>query len=110
MKIRLATSFIALSTALAAPAMADVTAADVLSNQQAFYGAMGVSLTGDLSGDTLSNPQMNVIFPDGVASLQIATTGDVTMSDVGDGSVLISYPSPLLLSVSGGARGEGAFS
>ncbi|MDB4213265.1 DUF2125 domain-containing protein [Octadecabacter sp.] len=110
MKTRLATSFIALSTAFAAPAMADVTAADVLSNQQAFYGAMGVSLSGDLSGDTLSNPQMNMIFPQGAASLQIATAGDVTMSDMGDGSILISYPSPLLLSVSGGAQGEGAFS
>jgi hypothetical protein len=110
MKTRLATSLIALSTAIAAPAMADVTAADVLSNQQAFFGAMGVSLSGELSGDTLSNPEVNVIFPQGIASMQIVTTGDVTLSDNGSGTVLITYPSPMDLSVSGGAQGEGSFS
>lgn len=109
MKTRLATSFIALSTAFAAPAMADVTAADVLSNQQAFFGAMGVSLSGDLSGETLSNSQMNIVLPQGVASMQITTTTDVTMADNGDGSVLITYPSPMALSFSGGAQGEGSF-
>ncbi|MCF2871347.1 DUF2125 domain-containing protein [Octadecabacter sp. G9-8] len=110
MKIRLATSFIALSTAFAVPAFADVTAADVLSNQKAFYSALGVSLSGELSGDTFSNPEMNIVFPQGVASMQVMINGDVTMADNGDGSVLITYPSPMTLSVSGGAEDEGSFS
>ena len=57
MTYRLATSFIALSSALAVPAMADVNAADVWSNQQAFYGSMGATLSGELSGEQLTNPQ-----------------------------------------------------
>jgi len=110
MNTRFATSLIALTTAIAAPAMADVTPADVLSNQQAFYGAMGVTLSGDLSDGVISGAELNMVFPEGVAGMQISTTADVTLAEQNDGSVLISYPSPMDLTVSGGADGEGSFS
>ncbi|SMX41905.1 DUF2125 domain-containing protein [Octadecabacter ascidiaceicola] len=108
MTYRLATSFIALSTALAAPAMADVTAADVWSNQQALYASMGASMSGEISGDQLINPEINVILPAGVASFQIKTDA-VTMIENGDGSVTIEYPSPMTITFAGGAEGEGSF-
>lgn len=108
MKTRLATSMIALSTALAAPAMADVTAADVWSNQQALYKSMGVTLAGDLSGDMLNNPEMNIIFPMGSASIQIKADG-VMMMENADGTVTISYPSPLNIAIAGGVPNEGSF-
>jgi len=106
---RLATSAIALSTAFAAPAFADVTAADVWSNQQAFYTAMGVTLSGELDGGTLRAPQLNMILPQGIASLQITTDAAVTLTDNSDGTVSITYPSPMTISMAGGAREEGSF-
>ncbi|MFB1024028.1 MAG: DUF2125 domain-containing protein, partial [Octadecabacter sp.] len=109
MTYRLATSFIALSTALAGPALADVNAADVWSNQQALYGAIGATLSGDISGDQLNNPEINVILPQGVASFQIKTES-VTMTENRNGTVTINYPSPMMISVAGGAPGEGSFS
>jgi hypothetical protein len=109
MTYRLATSFIALSTALAGPALADVNAADVWSNQQALYGAIGATLSGDISGDQLNNPEINVILPQGVASFQIKTDS-VTMTENRNGTVTINYPSPMMISVAGGAPGEGSFS
>ena len=109
MKTRLATSVIALSTALAAPAMADVTAADVWSNQQNYFGAMGVNLGGQLSGDMLTNPEVNIVLPQGIASLQIKTDA-ISMADNGDGTVTISYPSPMTMTVAGGVSNEGSFS
>ena len=108
MTYRLATSFIALSTALAAPAMADVNAADVWSNQQALYASISATLSGDLSGDQLSNPEVNVILPEGIASFQIKTDA-VTMTENSDGSVTVEYPSPMTVTVAGGAAGEGSF-
>lgn len=109
MKTRLATSFIALSTAIATPALADVTAADVFSNQQAFYNAMGVNMGGQLSGGMLTNPEINIILPQGIASLQIKTDA-VNMANNNDGTVTISYPSPMTFTVAGGAPNEGSFS
>ncbi|AKS47586.1 hypothetical protein SAMN05444287_2760 [Octadecabacter temperatus] len=109
MTYRLATSFIALSTALAAPALADVNAADVWSNQQALYAGMGATLSGEISGDQLVNPEINVILPEGIASFQIKTDA-VSMIENSDGSVTIEYPSPMTLTVAGGAQGEGSFS
>jgi len=104
------TSFIALSAVLCAPAaMADVSAADVWANQQAFYDAMGVSLSGGLTDAGLSTPEMNVIFPEGVASLQITTDNTVSMIENSDGTVTISYPSPMAITVAGGVPGEGSF-
>lgn len=108
MTYRLATSFFALSTAIAAPAMADVNAADVWSNQQALYGSMGATLSGDLSGEQLSNPEINIILPQGIASFQIKTDA-VTMTENNDGSVTVEYPSPMTVTVAGGAPNEGSF-
>ncbi|MCW1952067.1 MAG: DUF2125 domain-containing protein [Octadecabacter sp.] len=109
MTYRLATSIIALSTAFVTPAMADVSAADVWSNQQALYSSMGATLSGDLSGDQLTNPEINVILPEGIASFQIKTD-TVTITENSDGSVTVEYPSPMTVTVAGGAAGEGNFS
>jgi hypothetical protein len=109
MKTRLATSLIALSTAFATPSFADVTAADVWSNQQALYSAMGITLSGELSGDQMTGVEMNVVLPQGIASMQV-TADPFTMTENGDGSVTISYPSPMTITVAGGAQGEGSFS
>ena len=103
----LTTSLIALSAALATPALADVTAADVWANQQALIDAAGGTLAGDLSGGSVT-PELNFILPDGVASFQI-TADAISMTDNGDGSVTISYPSPMAFTMSGGAKGEGSF-
>ncbi len=106
---RLATSFIALSAAFATPAMADVSAADVWANQQSLYSSFGASLGGTLSGDQLIDPQINVVLPQGVASFQIKTD-TITLSENSDGTVTISYPSPMTITVSGGVPNEGSFS
>jgi len=106
---RLATSFIALSTAFAAPALADVSAADVWSNQQALYNSVGATLSGDLSDGQLNNPEINVILPQGIASLQIKAE-TVSMTENGDGTVTITYPSPMTVSFAGAAGDEGSFS
>ncbi|AGI70069.1 hypothetical protein OAN307_c47230 [Octadecabacter antarcticus 307] len=106
---RLATAFITLSTGFAAPALADVNAADFWSNQQAFYGALGATLSGDMSGDQLNNPEINVILPQGIVSFQIKAD-NVTMTDNSDGTVTINYPSPMTISIAGGVADEGGFS
>ncbi len=103
----LTTSLIALSAALATPALADVTAADVWANQQALIDAAGGTLAGDLSGGSVT-PELNFILPEGEASFQI-TADAISMTDNGDGSVTISYPSPMAITMSGGAKGEGSF-
>lgn len=108
MNTRLATSLIALSTAFAAPAMADVTAADVFANQQAFYEAMGITLNGTLENGQLTNPEMNVILPMGIATFQVKTDA-VTMTDNSDGSVTVAYPSPMTLTMAGGVQDGGSF-
>jgi len=109
MTTRLATSFIALSTAFAAPAFADVSAADVFSNQQAYYSALGMTLNGEIVGDQVTSPEINIIFPQGIASLQI-TADNISLIENRDGTVTISYPSPLNASVKGGVSGEVSFS
>lgn len=108
MNTRLATSLIALSTAFATPVIADVTAADVWSNQQAYYAAMGVSLNGTLSGNQLTNPEINAILPMDMGSFQIVSD-NVTMMENGDGTVSITYPSPMAITFAGGIADEGAF-
>lgn len=104
---RLATSFIAISAGLATPVFADVTAADVWSNQQALFSSMGGTLSGDLADGSV-DPELNFIFPEGAASFQVKATG-ITMAENGDGSVTVTYPSPMTIVISGGAAGEGSF-
>ncbi|MBT8411222.1 MAG: DUF2125 domain-containing protein [Octadecabacter sp.] len=107
MQTRLLTSFIALSTSLSAPVFADVTAADVWANQQAYLGALGINASGTLTADTLTDPILNIVLPMAAATLQI-TTDPVTFEENSDGSVTISYPSPMTLSFAGGVQGEGS--
>ncbi len=108
MTLKLTTSFIAASAVFATPAFADVSAADVWSNQQSFYAAMGGTLNGELSADGTVSPVANFILPLGAGSFQVKM-GSITLTENNDGSVEITYPSPLNLSVSGGIAGEGSF-
>ncbi|SLN35238.1 DUF2125 domain-containing protein [Pseudooctadecabacter jejudonensis] len=97
----------ALGTVLASPALADVTAADVWANQQALISAAGGTLSGDLSDGSVA-PELNFILPQGAGSMQL-TADAISMTDNADGSVTISYPSPMNFTISGGAAGEGSF-
>ena len=104
----LATSLFALSTTLVTPAFADVTAADVWANQQSLYGALGGTLSGELSGDGTVSPVASFILPNGFGSFQIKL-GQIALSENADGSVTIDFPSPLKASFAGGITGEGSF-
>ena len=106
----LSTSVIALCTALAAPALADVNAADVWANQQTLYAGMGITLSGNLADDALSGVMANIILPQGLASMQISTDATVTMADNGNGTVTVTYPSPMTIKVAGAVQDEGSFS
>jgi len=107
MTYRLTSSLIALTTALSSPAIADVTATDVWANQQALISAAGGTLAGTVANGSVT-PELNIILPDGAASLKL-TADAISMTDNADGSVTISYPSPMKVSVAGGVRGEGNF-
>lgn len=109
MTFRSTTTALALTTALTTPALADVSPADVLSNQQALFTAVGATLSGNLNGDQLNNPQLNVILPEDWGGLQV--TGEaLTMTENGDGTVTISYPSPMNITIAGGLKDAGSFS
>ena len=98
---RTRTGALALCTALVAtPTLADVTTADVLANQQAYMGAMGITLVGALDGDVLRAPKLTGVLPMGVGGFEI-TGPDVTMISNGDGTVSITYPSPAKIAFSG---------
>ena len=107
---RLASSVIALSTVLAAPAFADVSAADIWANQQALHSGMGITLDGELNGDTVSGITATAVLPMGIANVQVSTDAELTMSDNGDGTVTVTFPSPMTVTVSGQAQGEDPFS
>lgn len=108
MPIKLTTSLLALSAAMATPVLADVTAADVWSNQQSLYAAFGGTLNGELSADGNVSPVANFILPNGFGSLQVKLS-EITFAENNDGSVTITYPSPMNVSVAGGIAGEGSF-
>lgn len=108
MTTRLATSLIALSAGLATPALADVTAADVWANQQAFYSSMGMTLDGIQSSASLINPEISLSLPGGAGNMSINTVA-LTMTDNGDGTIKISYPSPMAITIQGDAESEGSF-
>ena len=106
---RLSTSVIALSTTLAAPAFADVTAADIWANQQALYEGMGVTLSGDLNGNSVSGINVDIVFPQNVASSRVSMAEPLTMTPNGDGTVTITYPSPMTINIDARADGEDPF-
>lgn len=108
MKFRVSTSVIALCAASTAPALADVTAADVWANQQALYSSSGLTLSGQVNGDELVAPQFSAILPQGIASFQVSTDATIAMVSNSDGTVTITYPSPMTLSFAGGVAGEGS--
>ncbi len=108
MTLKLTTSLVAISAALATPALADVTAADVWSNQQALYAAFGGTLSGEMTPEGAVSPEVNFILPEGAGSLQIKMD-PITLDENNDGSVTITWPSPMTILVAGGISGEGTF-
>ena len=108
MTLKLTTSLVALSAVLATPVFADVTAADVWTNQQNLFASMGGTLSGDLAADGTVSPELNFILPEAFGSLQIKADA-ITLSENGDGSVTITYPSPMTVSIAGGIANEGSF-
>lgn len=108
MTLKLTTSAAAVTLFCAAPAFADVTAADVWANQQALYTALGGTLNGTLGADGTISPELNLILPQGAGSMQVRL-GDISLTENGDGGVTITYPSPLNLTIAGGIAGEGSF-
>lgn len=102
------TSSLALATAFAGQSMADVTAADIWANQQAYLGSIGLRPNGTLSGNVLSNTEVNAVFPMGVGSFQIKGP-DISMVDNADGTVTITYPSPSDITLSGFIQDAGQF-
>lgn len=108
MTFKRTTSLVALTAAMATPALADVTAADVWSNQQSFYAAMGGTLSGELAADGTVSPELNFILPNAFGSLQLKMS-PITLSENSNGSVTITYPSPTTFSVAGGISSEGSF-
>jgi len=108
MNLKHTTSIAALTALLASPALADITAADVWANQQSLYGAYGGTLSGELSADGTVSPVLNLILPEGIGSLQISV-GEISLTEERNGSVTITYPSPMTFSVAGGIAGEASF-
>ena len=108
MSRKLTTSLLALSTGLATPAFADVTAADVWANQQSLYSAYGGTLSGELSADGTVSPIAKFNLPLGFGSFQVKL-GTITLTENNDGTVTTVLPSPLNVSLSGEIAGEGSF-
>lgn len=110
MNRRLTTSVIALCAASATPVMAEVTAADVFANQQALMGSMGMTLSGDVTDNQLIAPEVNAILPQGLGSFQISTDATIDMVSNSDGTVTITYPSPMDIKIAGaGFGGQDSF-
>lgn len=101
---------LALTTALVAgPALADVTAADVFANQQAYLGALGMTFSGTLDGDTLRSPKITAALPMGAGGFEI-TAPDITMTENGDGTVTLSYPGQMSVGFAGFVQEAGSAS
>ncbi|NNE80134.1 MAG: DUF2125 domain-containing protein [Silicimonas sp.] len=100
------TSILAL---MAGPALADLTAEDVLAdqlNQMSMYG-IDVETTGQSrSGDTLTVDGLAITaeIPEGSFTM---TVGGAQFTEQGDGTVVMSYPAEIPITVSGeGPEGE----
>lgn len=93
-------------------AFADITAADVWADWQAYLGGMGYEVTGDqsTSGDvtTIANMTMGMALPDAEGQFNM-TIPEMTLTENGDGTVNIGFPDSFPVSISGEADGE-AFS
>ncbi len=83
-------------------AMADVAAEDVWTNMQALYGAWGAEMSGSTarSGDTftVTDAVLAVTFPVIEGGVRM-TLPDMTLVDLGDGTVSISMPDTYLIEV-----------
>lgn len=106
MKNKVLTSALALSVALSSQAYADVTAEDVWANQQALFQAIGLPLSGNLENDgTVNGLQMNAVLPQGLGAFKVEMD-NMTLTSNDDGTVSITYPSPMTMRLTGGIEGE----
>ena len=96
----------------ATAAMAEVSAADVWSNYDAYLTSVGGAISGDLSTSgavtTIANAKVDFVLPFGFGNIAVAVS-DITMTETDDGAVTITYPSPMTVAVSGNLQEVGAF-
>ncbi|EEE37761.1 hypothetical protein RKLH11_1598 [Rhodobacteraceae bacterium KLH11] len=93
-------------------AFADLTAADVWADWQAYLGGMGYNVSGDqsVSGNvtTITNMAMAMSVPDTDGTFEV-TVPEMTLTENGDGTVNIDFPDSFPMTISGESEGE-AFS
>lgn len=94
---------------LAQGALAEVSAADVWSNYQAYMGAFGAETSAELSvaGDTttVSGTTARFGLPFGLGAITM-TSSDWRMTEMADGTVTVTYPSGTSVSVGLDAPGQ----
>ncbi|NVO57643.1 DUF2125 domain-containing protein [Rhodobacteraceae bacterium B1Z28] len=90
-------------------ALADLTANEVWTDWQSYFGAMGYTITGDesTSGDvtTISNMTLSMELPEDDGQFQMVMP-EMTLTENGDGTVNVGLPENFPLTVSGQADGE----
>ncbi|MFW2543473.1 hypothetical protein ACN2XU_12580 [Primorskyibacter sp. 2E107] len=95
--------------AMSSPALADVTPADVWGNLESYMSGMGYEMEASesMSGDTLtvSDITMSMDIPDADGSV-IVGMGEMSLTDNGDGTVAITWPSPMPITVSMDIEGD----
>ncbi|WP_425101227.1 DUF2125 domain-containing protein [Tropicibacter sp. S64] len=89
--------------AMAYPALADVTPEQVWDNLESYLTMSGYTVSGTetMSGDTLtvSDVTMSMEIPDAGGDVSVIM-GALTLSDKGDGTVAVTWPSPMPVMVS----------
>ncbi len=90
-------------------AWADLTAEDVWADWQAYLGGMGYEVTGDKSssGDvtTIANMAMAMAIPETDDRFKM-TIPEMTLTENGDGTVTIGFPTSFPMVISGEGEGE----
>lgn len=96
----------------ATAAIADVSATDVWANYDAYVASLGGAMSGDLSTSgavtTITNAKVNFVLPMGFGNVAVAVS-DITMTENGDGTVAVTYPSPMIVAISGNLQEVGPF-
>jgi hypothetical protein len=106
-------SVLSAGTALvwALPAAAQITADDVVTNSLALYDSLGALQSATLLRDgatvTVQGERLQWTLPMGLGTASVAV-GDYTLTENGDGSVTITYPSPYVVTVEGTISGQGS--
>ena len=106
------TAAVFLCSFAATSAQADLSAQDVWSDWKAYFTATGYEVTGSesMSGDTLSVSDTTLSFSVPEEDVTIAITlGTVTLTENGDGSVAIGFPTRMPVTIGGVVEGGERF-